>query len=339
MPFLQTLGGGSASGFSQRISFSYQTSTFNYTGAVQTFTIPAGTQNITAHVFGPGGGATGDTSSTYGGAGGYTVGQINPVVGGSFKIIVGGGGRSGQQLNGSGAGYSAVATPNWAGSNVSTDHGAIILAAGGGGGAGDHEVATGFGGAGGGSTGQQGGYSGSARSGSGLGGTQSAGGAYPGQAGGGACSGGTSLCAGYQLRGGQSCGNSPAVSNGTQGWPQQIYGGDWGAAAGGGGCNGGGGGAGYYGGSGAGHTTVTYGNSGCGGGGSGYTGGSGSYTTSNVGTHGGNEHNVSSQATNSGYLTSGVSVGGIYNTTNANSGNLHGGGNGKVVLYYLAPTP
>ena len=173
-------------------------------------------------------------------------------------------------------------------------------------------------------------------SGSGTGGTQSAGGTYPGSSGGGACSGGNSLCAGYKLRGGQSCGNSPGASSGTQGWPQQIYGGNWGAAAGGGGCNGGGGGAGYYGGSGAGHTTATYGNSGCGGGGSGYTGGSGSYTTSNVGTHNGNQHNVSSQATNSGYLTSGVNVGGVYNTDVGN-GN-HAGGNGKVVLYYLAPT-
>ena len=336
MPFLQTLGGGSSAGFANRVTFKYYTTTFNYTGSVQTFTIPAGTQNITAHVFGPGGSATGDTTNTTGGAGGYTVGQINPVPGGSFKIIVGGGGKPGQQSNGCGGGYSAVATPNWAGSNVSTDHGAIILAAGGGGGAGDHEVSSGFGGAGGGTTGQQGGYGGQARSGSGPGGGQSGGGSYPGQAGGGACSGGTSLCSGYELRGGQSCGNSPNVSSGNQGWPNQIYGGNWAAAAGGGGCNGGGGGAGYYGGSGAGHTTATNGNSGCGGGGSGYTGGSGSYTTSNVGTHGGNQHNVSAQATNSGYLTSGVNVGGVYNTDVGN-GN-HAGGNGKVVLYYLAPT-
>ena len=55
MPFLQTLGGGSATGFSARITYKYYTQTFSYTGAVQSFTIPSGTQNITAHVFGPGG--------------------------------------------------------------------------------------------------------------------------------------------------------------------------------------------------------------------------------------------------------------------------------------------
>ena len=338
MPFLQTLGGGSSKGFANRLAMKYHTQEFNYTGSVQTFTIPAGTQNITAHVFGPGGGADASYASV-GGAGGYTVGQINPVVGGSFKIIVGGGGRPGQQSNGSAGGYSAVCTPNWAGSNVDTDHAACILVAGGGGGTSEAETQPNpFGGAGGGNTGQQGGYNNAARSGSGTGGTQSAGGVYPGSAGGGACSGGNSLCAGYKLRGGQSCGNSPGVSSGTQGWPQQIYGGNWGAAAGGGGCNGGGGGAGYYGGAGAGHDSSTYGNSQAGGGGSGYTGGSGSYTTSNVGTHNGNQGAVSSQATNSGYLSSGISAGGIHNTTNASSGHTHGGGHGKVVLYYFAPT-
>lgn len=336
MPFLQTLGGGAATGFSGRITYKYYTQTFNYTGSVQTFTIPANTQTITAHVFGPGGAADGSYASV-GGAGGYTVGNINPVPGGSFKIIVGGAGKMGTQNNGSAGGYSAVCTPNWAGSNVDTDHAACILVAGGGGGTSEAELQPNpFGGAGGGTTGQQGGYNNAGRSGSGTGGTQSAGGTYPGSSGGGACSGGNSLCAGYKLRGGQSCGNSPGASSGTQGWPQQIYGGNWGAAAGGGGCNGGGGGAGYYGGAGAGHDSSTYGNSQAGGGGSGYTGGSGSYTTSNVGTHNGNQGAVSSQATNSGYLTSGISLGGVHNQNVGGNGS-HAGGNGKVVLYYLAP--
>ena len=74
-----------------------------------------------------------------------------------------------------------------------------------------------------------------------------------------------------------------------------------------------------------------------GGGGSGYTGGSGSYTTSNVGTFAGDENDVPSQATNSGYLSSGVSKGGEYNVTNASSGANHAGGHGKVVLVFIAP--
>ena len=59
------------------------------------------------------------------------------------------------------------------------------------------------------------------------------------------------------------------------------------------------------------------------------------YTTSNVGTFGGNEHNVSSQATNSGYLGSGVSLGGVYNTNHGNG--THNGAHGKVVLVFIAP--
>ena len=139
MPFLQTVGGGAATGFSGRITYKYYTQTFNYTGAVQTFTIPAGTQTITAHVFGPGGASDGSYASV-GGAGGYTVGNINPVSGGSFKIIVGGAGQMGTQNNGSAGGYSAVCTPNWAGSNVDTDHAACILVAGGGGGTSEAEL-------------------------------------------------------------------------------------------------------------------------------------------------------------------------------------------------------
>ena len=179
MPFLQTFGAGASRGFTSGLIFGQQTATFNYTGSVQTWTVPANTQSIYAYVFGAGGAATGDTANTVGGAGGYTVGNINPVVGSTMKIIVGGGGIIASQSNGGGGGYSAVATPNWAGSNVSTDHGAIILAAGAGGGAGDHEQAGGanvFAGAGGGATGQSGGCNSSARSGAGVGGTQSAGG-------------------------------------------------------------------------------------------------------------------------------------------------------------------
>lgn len=339
MPFLQTFGAGSIRGFDQGLIFSQQTATFNYTGSVQTWTVPANTTSIYAYVFGPGGGAEGN-NGTNGGAGGYTIGNINPVPGSTMKIIVGGGGAPGTQENGSGGGYSAVATPNWAGSNVSTDHAAIILAAGGGGGAAGHDLSLSSGnttvqaGAGGGASGQDAQVSGSHPPEGGNGGTQSAGGSYPGQAGGGNCT--ATSCAGQTLRGGTGCGG--AEGSGGVGWPNQIYGGTWGSAAGGNGCNAGGGGAGYYGGSGGGHASTGT-NAGSGGGGSGYTGGSGSYTTSNVATYTGNGRTPPSQLTSSPYYSTGLSAGGINGTTNANSNLGDGGGHGRVVLVFIAPIP
>ena len=331
MPFLQTIGGGSKQGFSSGLVFGEQTSTFNYTGGVQTFTVPANTQSIFAYVFGPGGGAEGDTNSR-GGAGGFSQGNINPVAGATMKIIVGGAGGPGTQQNGSGAGYSAVATPNWAGSSVATDHAAIIIAAGGGGGGGDaggNSIDHAKAGAGGGATGQRG----TPNPSSGQGGTQSGGGAYyGGGSGSGNCT--ATSCAGAQLRGGTGCGG--LEGSGGVGWPAQIYGGTWSSAAGGNGCNAGGGGSGYWGGAGGGGGDP---NGGVGGGGSGYTGGStsgGSFTTSNVGTWTGNYSDPPSQATSNSYWSTGIGKGGIHNQNNGNNG-THNGGNGRVVLVYVAP--
>ena len=148
MPFLQTIGGGSKQGFSSGLVFGEQIATFNYTGSVQTFTVPANTQSIFAYVFGPGGGAD-SVQASRGGAGGFSQGNINPVEGATMKIIVGGAGAPGTQQNGSGGGYSGVFTSSWGGSNVSTDHAAAIIVAGGGGGSGDADVNGGQGGAGG----------------------------------------------------------------------------------------------------------------------------------------------------------------------------------------------
>ena len=331
MPFLQTIGGGSSKGFSSTQKFVEQTATFNYTGSVQSFTVPANTQSIFAYVFGPGGGADASEPSR-GGAGGFSQGNINPVAGATMKIIVGGFGAPGSQNNGSGAGYSAVATPNWGGSNVSTDHGAIIIAAGGGGGGGDaggNSIDHAKAGAGGGATGQRG----TPNPSSGQGGTQSGGGAYyGGGSGSGNCT--ATSCAGTTLRGGTGCGG--AEGSGGVGWPAQIYGGTWSSAAGGNGCNAGGGGSGYYGGAGGGGGDP---NGGVGGGGSGYTGGStsgGSFSTSNVGTWTGNYSDPPSQATSSSYYATGISKGGITSQNNGNTG-THSGGYGKVVLVYVAP--
>ena len=331
MPFLQTIGAGSKQGFFSGLVYGEQTAIFNYTGSVQTFTVPANTQSIFAYVFGPGG-ASDNSYGSRGGAGGFSQGNINPVEGATMKIIVGGAGAPGTQQNGSGAGYSAVATPNWAGSNVGTDHGAIIIAAGGGAGAADADSAginAARGGAGGGATGQRG----SPNPSSGQGGSQSGGGAYyGGGSGSGNCT--ASSCAGQSLRGGTACGG--AEGSGGVGWPNQIYGGTWGSAAGGNGCNAGGGGAGYYGGAGGGGGNP---NGGTGGGGSGYTNGSssgGTFSTSNVGTWTGNYSDPPSQATSNTYYSTGIGKGGIHAQNNAGNGN-NVGGHGKVVLVYVAP--
>ena len=214
------------------------TQTYNYTGGAQSFSIPSGVTEIEAYVFGPGGACDNNdgAANSVGGAGGFTTGTINTSAGGTLKIIVGQGGAPGTQENGSGGGYSAVCTNNWAGSSVGTDHASIIICSGGGGGAGDAGINGGYGGAGGGgnSSGQQGYPSSSG----GGGGSSSGAGSYTGN-GGGSC---TSTCTGQSLRGGTGCGG--AEGSGGVGWPNQQYGGNWGSAAGGNGCNAGGGGAG-----------------------------------------------------------------------------------------------
>ena len=138
MPFISTIGGGSAQGFGRGGSAGIEEFIvqYDYTGSSQTFSIPAGITEVEAFVFGPGGGVDSD-EGLEGGAGGFVSGTINTSSGGTLKIIVGGGGGPGTQNNGSGGGYSAIATNNWAGSTVSTDHGAIIICSGGGGGSGN----------------------------------------------------------------------------------------------------------------------------------------------------------------------------------------------------------
>ena len=322
MPMLSTFGGGSARGFKSDRKLEEFIDTYNYTGSSQSFTIPGGVNEVTAYVFGPGGGSdpSDGVSNSRGGAGGYSVGTINTSAGGTLRIIVGGAGGNGTQDNGSGGGYSGVFTSNWQGSNVNTDHAAAIIVAGGGGGAGDGGVSGGTAGAGGYPNGQQGAPTGSG----GGGGTQSGGGTYTGN-GGGSC---TATCTGTTLRGGTGCGG--AEGSAAVGWPNQIYGGTWGSAAGGNGCNAGAGGGGYYGGGGGGGEP----NGGNGGGGSGYIGGSGSYTVTNGAGYSGNFQTPASQATSSPHYSTNISIGGRPNV-NYGNGN-HYGGHGKVVLVYYA---
>ena len=308
-------GGGGGPGI-------YTEEVFTYTGGAQTFnTSKTDGTPITAYVFGPGGGAEGDTN-TRGGAGGYSEGEIDISSGGTLKIIVGGHGGPGQQNNGSGAGYAGVFTSSWNGNSVGTDHGAsIILAGGGGGSANSSSGYSHGGGAGGGSSGQQGQHSTG-----GYGGSQSSGGSYR-QTGGGYCSGGQ--CSGTQLRGGVACGGGQGSSG--VGWPNQIYGGNYGSAAGGNGCNAGAGGAGYYGGAGGASSP----NGGNGGGGSGYIGGHPSYPVSAAATYTGSGDTPHSNARNSPFYSGQISYGGRHSHNRGNGS--HQGGSAKVVITYYAP--
>ena len=158
MPMLSTFGGGSARGFKSDKQLTEFIDTYNYTGSSQSFTIPNGVNEVTAYVFGPGGGSdpSDGVTNSRGGAGGYSVGTINTSAGGTLRIIVGGAGGNGSQDNGSGGGYSGVFTSSWQGGSPSTDHAAAIIVAGGGGGAGDGGVSGGTAGAGGYPNGQQG---------------------------------------------------------------------------------------------------------------------------------------------------------------------------------------
>lgn len=197
----------------------------------QVYTItPTSNMNINAKMWGAGGSS--NSGNTYsGGAGGYASGTIALTGGTSYKIRVGsptGGGTGG---SGAGGGYSGIFV-------TSETHGnSVIIAGGGGGGANRYSVDQ-VQAAGGGASGQTGGWVGGPSSG---GGTQAAGGAGSAA---GTSRGGT---AGSALTGG--VGNSA---------------GSYGGGGGGSGYYGGGGGASRVGGDG--------GNDGCGGGGSGYIG-------------------------------------------------------------------
>ena len=309
-------GGGGAGIYTEQV--------FNYTGGPQTFnTSNVRGNEITAYVYGPGGGAEADTN-TRGGSGGYSTGIIDISAGGNLKIIVGGHGGPGRQNNGSGAGYSGVFTNSWNGSSASTDHSASIMLAGGGGGSANSSSGQSHGaGAGGGSSGQRGNPSNSG----GLPGTQSGGGQYR-QTGGGYCSSGDQ-CYGQQLRGGVACGGGEG--SGGVGWPNQIYGGNYASAAGGNGCNAGGGGAGYYGGAGGGGSP----NGGNGGGGSGYIGGHPSYPVSGASTYTGDGETPHSEMRNSPFHSGYIGYGGAHNQNRGNGS--HQGGSGKVVITYYAP--
>ena len=218
--------------------------TLSFTGATQSFTMPAGCGTLTIKAWGAGGGGYfepmfGESSS--GGGGGFVSGTVAVAQSTQLTVFVGGGGGSSPGaltgaaggFNGGGAGGDGRNTTcahcrggggggGWSGvRSGATD---LIIAAGGGGVSG-----SGFGGCGGGgATGEAGTAGNATPAGPGLGGTQFAGGV-----GGGAAAGATSGTAGSQYSGGGAGAGGGTDAHGSGGGGGGFFGG-----GGGGGGNG-----------------------------------------------------------------------------------------------------
>ena len=282
---------------------------FTYTGSNQTFTVPSRTTSITLYMWGAGGGG----NTNYGGAGAMVQGVLSVTPGESLTIVIGqggtidgtttfgGGGAGGGNMafgGDPGIGYSGNGSPQNAGSGG----GRSAIQRGGTDPTNDIVVA---GGGGGGTyfSSDRGGsatFSGTANPGigglPGLGGTQSAGGA----------GGGTGQY-------GQGLGGSRGIGGNT--YNTNIFNG------------GGGGGGGYYGGGGGGTN-----------GGDGAGGGGGSSLTSTLSLISG--QSVLGFNSTNGFTapnnTSPYYVSGVGNGAPAISSNPRAGGNGRVVLVYMA---
>jgi len=233
-----------------------QTATFNYTGSLQTWTVPCGVTTITVTAFGAQGGDVGGLGAKIQGTFTTTPAEV-------LDVLVGGAGCSNDASHGSGGGGSFV---------VKASNDTILVIAGGGGGHG----AGGIDGTSNGwvsRLGQSGAGSGSAASGGGGGAAAS------GAAGGVGCNigspaGGSTWAGG----GGGFCGNGGLYnSNASTGGFSYLNGGAGGSAAAGANCVGG-----YGGGGGAGDR---------GAGGGGYSGGAGG-TSNTIGGGGGGSYNA-----------------------------------------------
>ena len=205
------------------------TTTFSYTGATQTFTVPMGVTEIGVLLRGAGGGSTLNS----GGAGGLVAGTLRVSPGETLTMIVGQGGSNGgaRTFGGGGAGLVNPDNGSSGGGRSAIQRGGLdIVVAGGGGGSGGNSgtVNSLTGGLGGGLTGGNGGTGGGTQF-VGKGGTQSAGGA-------GGVTGSFSAQAGSLGQGGDGLNLS---SNGGGGGGGGYYGGGGGAAfsAGGGGSS------------------------------------------------------------------------------------------------------
>ncbi|MBO4751454.1 MAG: hypothetical protein J5526_01755, partial [Bacteroidales bacterium] len=163
--------------------------TFNYSGSVATYTVPAGATSLILEVWGAEGGGqrtSGNTNSGYGGKGGYSTGTLSSPSGTLYVCVGGAGGSSTSGsaaggYNGGGSGYaSSSSEPGNGGggaTHIATVSGTlryiatanVLIVAGGGGGGG--EDGSDKGGDGGGTTGEDGQNTGSYQS-SCAGGTQ-----------------------------------------------------------------------------------------------------------------------------------------------------------------------
>jgi hypothetical protein len=286
------------------------TQTFSYTGADQSWTVPAGVTSVTAKMWGAGGGSGRNGTA---GTGAYGTGTISVTPGNTYKVIVGQGGLRGPIVSyagGGGGGYAGIFL-----NNTASIANALMVVGGGGGAAGNNQVngELGYGGGAGafGGNGKDGYVDGRGgnNSGYGRGGTQSAGGikgtnAPNANADGAALRGGVA-----QGQGVNTFGTAQYGGGGTSCSDTNYYGP-------------GAGGAGYYGG-GAGSNDGGYGGSG-GGGSSYYNPSYVTSATSIAGTDGGN--NASRSAPNNGDSKYIAGVG-----TTAPSSD---GGNALVVLMY-----
>jgi hypothetical protein len=159
-----------------KTTYTYTPIVFSYTGANQTFTVPAsGVSAITVAAWGAGGGG-GEDTTVVGGAGGFTTGAIAVSASQVFTIVVGGGGARVTSMNmtaaGAGGGYSGVFFGGVAQANAR-----FIAGGGGGGGLASDATFGAAGGNGGGQFGGEGAVSGSTNyDARGLGGSDVAGG-------------------------------------------------------------------------------------------------------------------------------------------------------------------
>ncbi len=292
------------------VSITYSQITYNYTGSIQTYTVPAGVTSINVWLWGAGGAGAdraGSGNAGAGGSGAFVKGTLAVSPGQVLQIVVGGrgtystangthaggygGGGTAYQNAGSGGGYSGIF--------LTTATFANARAVAGGGAGGGYGRARNFGGAGGATTGSNGAGLDATHTG-GSGGTVAAGGTF------GSGTGTTSGTAGTQLLGGTG-GNAGA--------------GTYGGAGGGGGYYGGGGGYSSNVGGGGG----TWGSGG--GGGSSYTGGLTGVT------------NTAGTTNNAGGVNNPPGIADIYYNGTAAVGGAGNGSNGGHGLVVINATP
>lgn len=171
-------------------TFTYGPLAFAYTGALQSFTVPAGVTSITVTAWGAAGGA-GAVAGVRGGAGGFARGTVPVTPGQTLRVLVGQGGDrwaplssdggvlpadAGVSSGGAGGGLSGVFTPS-ADGGVSQATALVIAGGGGGGGLFDNVTFGASGGNGGGAFGADGAQAGTTSfAARGLGGSPQAGG-------------------------------------------------------------------------------------------------------------------------------------------------------------------